>query len=76
MEHDHEHVHPAHTPGAPNEARALLEYMAHHNEHHTTELRALAESLPNDASNLVFTAASFMDMANEKLKAALALLGE
>ncbi len=76
MEHDHEHVHPANTPGEPNETRALLEYMAQHNWHHTAELRALAESLPKDASNLVFTAASFMDMANEKLNAALALLGE
>ena len=76
MEHDHTHSHPAHAPGDTNEARALLEYMAHHNWHHTAELRALAESLPKDASELVFTAASFMDMANEKLNAALALLGE
>ena len=76
MENDHTHSHPEHAPGDANEARALLEYMAHHNEHHTTELRALAESLPKDASNLVYTAASFMDMANENLNAALALLGE
>lgn len=76
MEHDHTHGHPAFAAGEPDEVKAMLAYMAHHNEHHTDDLRELAESLPERAAAAVLEAAAYMDNANEKLNAALRLLGE
>ncbi len=76
MEHDHNHGHPANAAGEPDEVRAMLAYMEHHNEHHTAELRELAEALPENAAAAVLEAAAHMDKANEKLNAALRLLGE
>ena len=64
--------HGSHTHGEPpEEALALLKYMAHHNAHHTEELLQLAPTLPEAAAADVQEAARFLQQATEKLEQAI-----
>lgn len=66
-----EHTHHPHSASSPEEAAALLKYMAHHNLHHAGELAELAASLHADAAADVLAAAELLRQAGEKLESAL-----
>ena len=53
-EHDHVHAHKAHSP---EEALALLSYMADHNKHHAEELHELAHDMDDASAALIHEAA-------------------
>ena len=73
---DHHHHH--HGPGthSPEEALALLNYMADHTRHHNEELHDIAHSLGGEAEQLISDACSCFAEGIEKLDAALKALKE
>lgn len=71
--HDHSHVE-AHGGGTKAETVALLEYMAHHNEHHAEELLETAVALPEAAAEKLREAAAGMRAAAGTIRAAIDLL--
>ncbi len=71
------HEHHLHQNISKEEAIALLEYMAHHNKHHTEELHDLVHSFDNEeVHQLLHDAVDEYASANEKLEKALALIKE
>jgi len=56
------------------ERKALLKYMAEHNEHHAEELHELAHELSDDASAKVHEAVDLFAQGNALLREALKLL--
>jgi hypothetical protein len=84
-EHSHEHGHDhccgggEHTAHSADENIALLNYMIDHNRHHGEDLHelyhALAAAGKADAAAQVGEAMHFYEHGNEKLAAALKLLG-
>ena len=74
-EHHHDHPHD-HGVSSPEEAVALLGYMAHHNAHHAEELEELIDALPEAAREDVTCAASLMRQAGGLLAQALQKIGE
>ncbi len=73
-EHDHNHIH-AQGKSEQEEAKALLNYMLEHNEHHAEELISLSDRLreldmESSASDLD-KAVSFYKKGNEMLEKAL-----
>ena len=73
--HAHTHPHvpddPAGQPAAPEETKALLSYMIHHNEHHAEELAALLDSLPKKAQRKLLIAIGSFEAANVELQEVL-----
>lgn len=79
--HDHSHPHlnepnrEGQSDFSPEETKALLGYMAHHNEHHAEELENIAFSVPgNEARQRLLNAAGMYEAANCELRDALELL--
>ena len=74
--HDHEHNHASIAGGvAPEErTRALLAYMIDHNEHHASELSALADSLDGAARGRLLEAIGGFEAANAQLREVLDLM--
>ena len=70
-----EHTHD-HGVSSPEEAVALLGYMAHHNDHHAEELEELIPMLPEAAREDVTGAAALMRQAGCLLAQALQKIGE
>lgn len=70
-EHDHVHAHKAHSP---EEALALLSYMADHNKHHAEELHELAHDMDDATAALIHEAVELFNAGNEKLEKALHML--
>lgn len=70
-EHDHVHAHKAHSP---EEALALLSYMADHNKHHAEELHELAHDMDDASAALIHEAVELFNVGNEKLEKALHML--
>ena len=79
-EHEHGHTHghehaPIEGGIAPEErTRALLAYMIDHNEHHVSELSALADSLSGAARERLLEAIGGFEAANELLREVLDLI--
>ena len=67
----HTHSDPAHSP---EEALALLKYMADHTRHHSEELHELAHSVSGEAAELIHEACGCFSGGIEKLDRAIALL--
>ena len=55
----------------PQETKALLSYMLHHNEHHAEELAALLDSLPKKAQKKLSLAIGSFEAANVQLQEVL-----
>ena len=76
---EHCHCHEDHKEHSANEDVALLKYMIEHNRHHGEDLHELFHTLDGadkkEAAALVGEAMHFFDHGNEKLSAALKLLG-
>ena len=76
---EHCHCHEDHNEHSANEDVALLKYMIEHNRHHGEDLHELFHTLDGagkkEAAALVGEAMHFFDHGNEKLSAALNLLG-
>ncbi len=72
--HDHPHTDMNAQPG-PEQTKALLTYMLHHNEHHAEELAAMLDSLPEGAREKLTLAIGTFEAANVQLKEALEALG-
>mgnify|MGYP004582271727 FL=1 len=70
-EHDHVHAHKAHSP---EEALALLSYMADHNKHHAEDLHELAHDMDDASAALIHEAVELFKAGNEKLEKALHML--
>ncbi len=74
------HIHPDHVghhhpQGAePQEVKALLEYMIHHNDHHNEELADLLDALPQAAREKLMIALGSFEAANVELRAVLECL--
>ena len=68
--HSHSHA----TASSPEEALALLKYMAGHNKHHAEELHELAHGFDDLAAELIHGAVIDMEAANAKLDQALSML--
>ena len=66
--HDH---HEQHIPHNKEEAIALLEYMVHHNLHHTEELHELAHEFTSEKQAILHQAVEEYEKANATLKKAL-----
>ena len=81
-EHDHEHHHHDHAlhEGGADTLTAVLKYMLDHNMHHADELKGIAAKLQEqgkaEAAKALGESTGLFDAANEKLAAALRLLGE
>ena len=79
--HDHEHAHDHHHDhgDAAGTLTAVLKYMLDHNIHHADELKGIAEKLKaqglDAAAETLSESTALFDAANEKLAAALAMLG-
>ena len=56
---------------SPEEAEALLKYMADHTRHHNEELHDIAHSLGGEAEKLILSACLSFDAGIEKLGEAL-----
>ena len=56
--------------------KAILKYMAEHNEHHTEELADMLPLLPEDARNKLTRAIGTFEAANVELRGVLDSLGE
>ena len=70
--HGHDHVHTgAEAQPGPEQTKALLTYMLHHNEHHAEELAGLLEALPEPAKSRLSLAIGTFEAANVELKEAL-----
>lgn len=78
--HDHPHTH-SHEGGHGDLAHnvALLSYMLDHNRHHAAELHDAAHGIEHagnsEAAELIHEAVHYFEHANEKLEAAIKLLG-
>lgn len=76
---EHCHCHEDHKEHSASEDIALLKYMIEHNRHHGEDLHELFHALDGtgkkEAAALVGEAMHFFDHGNEKLSAALKLLG-
>ena len=72
MNNEHGHTHGT----VKEETRALLNYMADHNEHHAEELREIADSLSSDAAKAVREAVELLKQSTEKLRQAIGRLEE
>ncbi|MBQ6420599.1 MAG: hypothetical protein IJU96_11180 [Clostridia bacterium] len=72
MNNEHRHTHGT----AKEETRALLNYMANHNEHHTEELCEIADSLSSEAAKAVQEAVELLKQSTEKLRQAIGRLEE
>ena len=70
----HDHGSHAHEEHSPEEALALLKYMAGHNKHHAEELHELAHGFDDLAAELIHGAVIDMEAANAKLDQALSML--
>lgn len=73
---EHHHHHHHHEASSPEEAKALLAYMADHNRHHAEELLELSASLPEEAGKLAEEAAATLLKGTEQLEEALKKLEE
>ena len=69
--HHHSHQSGAHSP---EEALALLKYMADHNRRHNEELHELAHSLPAETQKLIHEACASFNAGIDQLESALSLL--
>jgi len=68
------HDYPNHhhdTPENPEETKALLAYMIHHNEHHNEELANLLDRLPDKARKKLLRAIGSFEAANVELREVL-----
>ena len=74
--HDHDHARaPIMDSVAPEErTRALLAYMIEHNEHHTSELSELTDSLNGAARERLLEAIRGFGAANARLREVLELI--
>ncbi len=72
MNNEHRHTHGT----AKEETRALLNYMANHNEHHAEELCEIADSLSSEAAKAVQEAVELLKQSTEKLRQAIERLEE
>lgn len=73
----HHHSHQHHEAASPEETKALLAYMLHHNEHHAGELRDIAAQVALDAAReRICRAVDALGESNRLLAEALALLKE
>lgn len=76
--HSHGHHHGDMAHHSPEEAKALLNYMIEHNEHHGEDLHeiyhALSESGSLEAAELVHKAMHLYEDGNEQLRQALTRL--
>ncbi len=70
--HDHSHDHSS--VHSPEEALALLKYMADHTRHHNDELHEIAHSLGGNAEELIHAACDDFKAGIEKLDEALRCL--
>jgi len=71
--HEHDHDHAA-APTDPEQVKAILTYMLHHNEHHAEELAGMLEILPEKARAKLSLAIGTFEAANVELKEALECL--
>ncbi len=71
IHHEHLGSHAQEAPKGPEEAKALLAYMIHHNEHHNEELADLLDSLPDPARKKLLLAIGSFEAANVELQAVL-----
>ena len=69
--HPHTHSDPAAQSATPEETKALLAYMIHHNDHHAEELAALLDSLPKKAQRKLLIAIGSFEAANVELQEVL-----
>ncbi|MGI6014307.1 MAG: hypothetical protein ACOX7K_08555 [Oscillospiraceae bacterium] len=70
----HSHPH-EHAPGiVMDNPKEFLEYMIHHNEHHTENLSELSGKLTSDAQEKVRSSIRMMETANGQLAEALKFL--
>lgn len=53
------------------QALALLDYMAHHSEHHAQELLEASRALPEKAAAHIAEAVALLTQSNEKIRAAI-----
>ena len=72
--HDPEFHRHSETTHSPEEALALLKYMADHTRHHNEELHELAHSVSGEAEELIHEACDVFSTGIEKLDRAIALL--
>ena len=79
-DHEHTHEHHHHDGDGAEKLTAVLRYMLDHNIHHADELKGIVEKLKEqnltEASDTLAESTALFDQANEKLAAALKLLGE
>ena len=68
--HDEDHTH-SEGMNNPEETKALLSYMLHHNEHHAEELAALLDVLPKKAQKKLMLAIGSFEAANVQLQEVL-----
>ena len=77
--HEHGHEHHHHAEGA-DALPAVLQYMLEHNIHHADEIKGIARKLreqeKTEAAAALEESTALFDRANEKLAAALKMLGE
>ena len=70
----HSHPH-EHAPGiATDSPKEFLEYMIHHNEHHTEDLSVFSGKLTSDVQEKVNSSIRMMEAANGQLTEALKFL--
>ncbi len=60
----------------PEETKALLAYMIHHNDHHAEELADLLPSMPESARKKLLLAIGTFESANVELQEVLDCLNE
>ncbi len=75
IHHDHVGGHAHQTQHTAEDAKALLAYMIHHNDHHTEELADLLDVLPAPAQKKLLLAIGSFEAANVELQAVLECLG-
>lgn len=80
--HEHSHEHPHSHEGEHGDLAhnvALLSYMLDHNRHHAEELHDAAHVIEHagntEAAEFIHEAVHYFEHANEKLEAAIKLLG-